>query len=78
MFYFKARGLTLKRINLIVILGCHVAKFVVQNEFPLKPHTANNWKCVNLSSMEDSRSKNMYSKASKEEAEEIVKVTADK
>jgi len=55
-----------------------MAKFVVQHEFPLKPHTANNWKCVILSSMEDSRSQNMYCKASKEEAEEIVKITADK
>jgi hypothetical protein len=64
---------------LIVILGCHVVKFVVKHEFPLKqPHTANNWKCVILSSMKNSRSMNMDCKASKEEVDEIVKVTVDK
>jgi hypothetical protein len=55
-----------------------MAKFVVKQEFPLKPRTANNWKFVILSSMKDSRSKNMDCKASKEEVEEIVKVTIDK
>ena len=63
---------------MIVILGCHMAKFVVKHEFPLKPHTANIWKCVILSSMKNSRSINMDRKDSKEEVEEIVKVTVDK
>lgn len=66
------------RINLIVILGCNMAKFVVKHEFPLKPHTENNWKCVILSSMKNSRSINKDCKASVEEVEEIVKVTIDK
>jgi hypothetical protein len=62
----------------MVILGCHMAKFVVKHEFPLKPNTANNWKCVILSLMKDSRSKNTDCKASKEDVGEIIKVTIDK